>query len=190
MEPLVSLVGMTALTCVDVVGRFFGYPVFGSVELVGFMATLSVALALPYTHKVKGHIGVEILGQVIFPKGHRHIIELCTSFLSLGLFALITWRMAVYAQTMQNSGEVSMNLELPEHVIIYITSFCFLMFFLLIIQDITRYIKLLKGRINESDPDRYHRHCYYACAFYDPYACCLCYGACWICRFFPYMISA
>jgi len=39
-----------------------------------------------------------------------------------------------------------MNLELPEHVIIYITSFCFLMFVLLIIQDITRYIKLLKGR--------------------------------------------
>ena len=49
----VSLVGMVSLTCVDVVGRFFGHPVFGSVELVGFMATLSVALALPYTHHVK-----------------------------------------------------------------------------------------------------------------------------------------
>lgn len=141
----VSLVGMVALTCIDVVGRFFGYPVFGSVELVGFMATLSVALALPYTHQVKGHIGVEILVR-LFSERTQNIIELCTSFLSLGLFALITWRMAVYARTMQKSGEVSMNLELPEHVIIYITSFCFLVFFLLIIQDITRYIKLLKGR--------------------------------------------
>jgi TRAP-type C4-dicarboxylate transport system permease small subunit len=141
----VSLTGMTALTCVDVVGRYFGHPVFGSVELVGFMATLSVALALPYTHQVKGHIGVEILVR-LFSERTQTIIELCTSFISLGLFALITWRMAVYAHTMEQSGEVSMNLELPQHIIIYITSFCFLMFFLLIIKDITRYIKILKGR--------------------------------------------
>ncbi len=140
-----SLVGMAALTCVDVVGRYFGHPVFGSVELVGFMATLSVAFALPYTHQVKGHIGVEILVR-LFSERTQTIIELCTSILSLGLFALITWRMFVYARTMQKSGEVSMNLELPEHVIIYITSFCFLMFFLMIIQDITKNIKLLKGR--------------------------------------------
>ena len=99
----VSLVGMAALTCVDVVGRFFGHPVFGSVELVGFMATLSVALALPYTHQVKGHIGVEILVR-LFSDRTQTIIELCTSILSLGLFALITWRMAVYARTMQKSG--------------------------------------------------------------------------------------
>ena len=140
----VSLVGMVALTCVDVVGRFFGYPVFGSVELVGFMATLSVALALPYTHQVKGHIGVEILVR-LFSERTQTIIDLCTSIFSMGLFALITWRMAVYARTMQKAGEVSMNLEFPEHIIIYITSFCFLIFFLLIIQDITKYIKLLKG---------------------------------------------
>ena len=46
------LVGMTFLTCADVVGRFFGYPIFGSVEIVGFMATLAVVMALPYTHQV------------------------------------------------------------------------------------------------------------------------------------------
>ena len=141
----VCLIGMTALTCVDVVGRFFGHPITGSVELVSFMATLSVALALPYTHQVKGHIGVEILVR-LFSERTQTIIELCTSFLSLGLFGLITWRMSVYAKTMQKSGEVSMNLELPQHVIIYITSFCFLMFFLIIIKDITGYIKFLKGR--------------------------------------------
>jgi TRAP-type C4-dicarboxylate transport system permease small subunit len=141
----VCLVGMTALTCVDVVGRFFGHPVFGSVEIVGFMATLAVALALPYTHQLKGHIGVEILVR-LFSERTQTLIELCTSFLSLGLFGIISWRMAVYARTMQKSGEVSMNLEFPEHIIIYVVSFCFLMFFLLILQDITRYIKILKGQ--------------------------------------------
>ena len=46
------LVGMTLLTCADVVGRAFGYPIFGSVEIVGFMATLAVVMAMPYTHHV------------------------------------------------------------------------------------------------------------------------------------------
>ena len=138
------LVGMTLLTCVDVVGRFFGHPVFGSVELVGFMATLAVALALPYTHQVKGHIGVELVVRLL-PDKTQTIIDLCTGLLSFGLLGIITWRMLVYARTMKNSGEVSMNLELPEYIIIYIVSFCFLIFTLLLLRDIIDYIKRLAG---------------------------------------------
>jgi len=59
------LVGMTFLTCADVVGRLFLHPIFGSVEIVAFMATLSVAMALPYTHKIQGHVGVEILVRLL-----------------------------------------------------------------------------------------------------------------------------
>ena len=45
----IALMGMTLVTCADVVGRYLGHPIFGSVEIVGFLATLAVALALPYT---------------------------------------------------------------------------------------------------------------------------------------------
>ena len=34
----VCLVGMMGLTCADVIGRFFRHPIFGSVELVGFIS--------------------------------------------------------------------------------------------------------------------------------------------------------
>lgn len=37
--------------------------------------------------------------------------------LSLGLFGLVTWRMTLYAHTMQESGEVSISLELPEYFV-------------------------------------------------------------------------
>ncbi len=134
------LVGMTFLTCVDVVGRAFGRPVFGSVEIVGFMATLAVVMAMPYTHQVQGHIGVEILVR-LFSEKTQTIIDICTGILSLILFALISWRMAVYAHTMQESGEVSMNLELPEHVIIYLTAFCLVVFTLIILKDIIANIR-------------------------------------------------
>ncbi len=139
------LVGMTFLTCADVVGRAFGYPIFGSVEIVGFMATLAVVMALPYTHQVNGHIGVEIVVRLLSEKTQT-IIDICTGILSLGLFTLVTWRMILYARTMQESGEVSMNLELPEHLIIYIAALCLLVFTLNILQSIIINIRKLKSQ--------------------------------------------
>ena len=139
------IVGMTFLTVADVIGRFFRHPIFGSVEIVGFMATLAVASALPYTHKIKGHVGVEILVR-LFSKRTQTVIDICTGILSLCLFGLVTWRMTLYAYTMQKSGEVSISLELPEYVIIYISAFCLLVFTLVIFQDVINKIKSLKDK--------------------------------------------
>ena len=136
------LVGMMLLTCVDVVGRAFGHPIFGSVEIVGFMATLAVVMAMPYTHQVQGHIGVEILVR-LFSEKTQIIVDICTGIISLVLFAVVTWRMTVYANTMKKSGEVSMNLELPEHLVIYVTAFCLLTFTLIILRDIINNIRKL-----------------------------------------------
>jgi len=141
---LACLVGMMLLTCVDVVGRKFGHPIFGSVELVGFMATMAVAFALPYTHQVRAHIGVEVLVQLLSRKA-QNIIELCTHLVSLGLFIVVTWQMFLYADTIHKSGTVSMSLELPEHLIIYIVAVCFLIFSLMIMKDIVENIQKLTG---------------------------------------------
>jgi TRAP-type C4-dicarboxylate transport system permease small subunit len=139
------LVGMMLLTCVDVVGRAFGHPIFGSVEIVGYMAILSVVMAMPYTHQVQGHIGVEIIVR-LFSEKTQTIIDICTGIISLILFAVVTWRMTVYANTMKESGEVSMNLELPEHLVIYVTAFCLLTFTLVILMDILNNIKKLNSK--------------------------------------------
>ena len=139
------LVGMTFLTCADVVGRALGHPIFGSVEIVGFMATLAVVMAMPYTHQVQGHIGVEILVRLLSEKTQT-IIDICTGIISLILFTVISWRMVVYAHTMQESGEVSMNLELPEHVIIYLTAVCLVVFTLIILKDIINNIRKLRNQ--------------------------------------------
>jgi TRAP-type C4-dicarboxylate transport system permease small subunit len=137
------LIGMTLLTCADVVGRFFRHPIFGSVEIVGFMATLAVAMALPFTHQIKGHIGVELLVRTLSERT-QGIVDICTGLLSLALFGIVTWRMAVYARTMQQSGEVSMNLELPEYIVIYIVAFCFAILTLIILREIAGNIKKLR----------------------------------------------
>ena len=138
----VCLAIMTMVTCVDVVGRYLGHPIFGSVEIAGFTATLAAALALPYTHHMNGHIGVEVVVRLLSQRTQA-VIALCTNAVAFLLFAVITWRMTDYAETMRRSGEVSISLEFPEHVIIYITAFCFLILTLNLFEDVVKNVNML-----------------------------------------------
>ncbi len=138
-----ALTGMMLLTVVDVIGRFFKHPIFGSVELVGFLATIVVAAALPYTYKVEGHVGVEILVRLLSRKTQL-IIDLFTRTLSLILFGLVTWQMFLYAKDIRMTGEVSMNLEFPIYYMIYLLAFGLLVFSVTIIEIIFKDIKELR----------------------------------------------
>lgn len=139
----VALTAMMLLTVIDVIGRFFKHPIFGSVELVGFLATIVVATALPYTYKVDGHVGVEILVRLLSKKAQL-IIDLLTRTLSLVLFCLVTWQMFLYAKDIYETGEVSMNLEFPIYYIIYLLAFGLLAFSVVIIESIFKNIKQLR----------------------------------------------
>ena len=138
------LTAMMLITCVDVVGRFFNTPILGAVEFVGFFFTLTTAFALPYTHQMDAHIGVELVVTML-PQKHQELLRLITTLTSFLLFCLVTWRMTIYADTIHQSGEVSMTLKLPEYVIIYVVALCFLVFSLILIQDVLKLIKKSKS---------------------------------------------
>ena len=138
------LTAMMLVTCADVVGRFFNTPILGSVEFVGFFATLTTAFALPYTHQMDAHIGVELVVNLL-PQKNQEWVRLVTTTVSFCLFCLVTWRMLIYADTIHQSGEVSMTLKLPEYLIIYLVAVCFLVFSLILIQDLLTLIKKIKN---------------------------------------------
>ncbi|MCD4676287.1 MAG: TRAP transporter small permease [Desulfobacula sp.] len=138
----ITLVCMMMLTVVDVIGRYFKHPIFGSVELTGFFATIIVATALPYTYKMDGHVGVEILVRLLSQKAQL-IIDLFTRSLSLALFSIITWQMFIYAHDIKISGEVSMNMEFPIYYIVYLLAFGLLGFSVTIIETIAKNITQL-----------------------------------------------
>ncbi len=139
----VALTAMMMLTVVDVIGRFFKSPIFGSVELVGFLATIVVAAALPYTYKMDGHVGVEILVRLL-PDKTQIWIDIFTRVLTLVLFFLITWQMFLYAEDIQHTGEVSMNLQFPIYYIVYLLSFALLLFTVTIVEMIFQDIQKLR----------------------------------------------
>jgi len=139
------LVGMMALTCADVIGRMLGHPILGAVELVIAMATLAIGMGLPFTQQNNGHVGVEILVR-LFSDRTQTIIELCTSALSFLLFGIVTWRMVVYARTLQHTGEETVNLAMPLFIFIYALSFCLLVFSLTILRDVIVTLQKLRKR--------------------------------------------
>ena len=141
----VCLVGMTVLTCVDIVGRFFKFPVFGSVELVSFMGVLAVAFALPFTHQTNGHIGVELVVRRLTVKT-RLAVHICTGLLGFALFAVVAWRMAIYGINLKKSGEVSMNLQLPEYVIVLVVAACFTVLTVIILKGVIEAFGQLRGK--------------------------------------------
>lgn len=138
-----ALFGMALLTGADVIGRLFKYPIFGSIELVSFMGVLAVALALPVTQLTKGHIGVELFVDKLPRKG-RLFFELCTETVSLALFIVITWRMFLFSIKLRASGEVSMNLHLPEYAIVFVLACCCVVLCLVIVSSIMQTFTKLK----------------------------------------------
>ena len=121
----ISLMGMMILTCLDVVGGFFGYPVLGAEELVALWASLLLAFALPVAHLAGVNVGVDLLYN-IFPSSLKKVADIFNHTVSCLLFLIIAWRCYLYAASLQASGEVSMILLLPAFILVYAVAFAML----------------------------------------------------------------
>jgi TRAP-type C4-dicarboxylate transport system permease small subunit len=107
-----AVVVMMLLTCADVVLRLLRHPIPGTYEMVGFLGTVVVSLALAHTSLEKGHIAVEILVEKL-PRRIQTAVEAATSLLGAALFTLISWQSLAYAADLKQSGEVSVTLTMP-----------------------------------------------------------------------------
>lgn len=136
----VFLVAMALTTGTDVLGRAFRHPLFGSDEVVALFAGLVTAFTLPYAHKAQSHIAVDlVVGRM--PARARRALAQFTDLLSLGLFAVVSWRMFDYALDLQRAGVRTMSLGLREYFVVAIVGVSFVVFTLLIGRDVLRRAK-------------------------------------------------
>ncbi|MCF8042587.1 MAG: TRAP transporter small permease [Desulfarculaceae bacterium] len=119
-----ALVGMMVVTCVDVIFRGFNRPIFGAVEVVSFMATIVLACAMPLTEFENGHVGVDLFIRRLSARAQARW-DACTKLFSGVLFGLVCWQMWLYGNTVKATGEVSMSLQFPDYILIYIVSVAF-----------------------------------------------------------------
>ena len=116
-----ALAAMMAMICAEIVSRSFYRSIEGAYEIVGFLAAITISLAIAHTQIQKGHVAVEVV--VLRLKKQLQIIIDCFNwFVSIILFALITWRLCVYGIGLQRTGEVSPTLWWPVHPIVYVVA--------------------------------------------------------------------
>jgi C4-dicarboxylate transporter, DctQ subunit len=131
----VCLVAMMALTVADVIGSLFGAPILGSEEMVGLIAALLLACALPATEMEKGHIGVDLL-IMHAPKRFRRVNDLILSVLEVALFSLVAWQLFSYATKLRTVGQVSATLQFPTYYLIYGVALSFVVLAAVILVEI------------------------------------------------------
>ncbi len=140
-----ALVGMMLITCFEVILRGFGHPVFGAVDMIGFLAVLCLAFAMPYTHATQGHVGVDLLIQRLKPRTQA-IVDAINTIAGMALFGIIARQMWLYAAELANKGEVSMTIMIPKSPFIYLVSLSFACLAVAMFGDLIRFVgKAVKG---------------------------------------------
>ena len=143
---MVVLCLLMLLTVGDVIGRYMvgivpGLgPISGSFELTEFMLAVIVLTAIGHTQVKEGHISIDLVVEKFSPRV-RAIIDTATNFLSLVMFALVTWRTATYAQLLYESHDVSGVLRLPVYPFLVVAGLGTFMFCLAMLSSFLQSLK-------------------------------------------------
>ncbi|WP_419271583.1 TRAP transporter small permease [Paracoccus sp. T5] len=105
--------GAAALvTVADVIGRRFGLPIEGVVDLVQLFFIAGAWLVMPYAFMTASHVGVDFLLHLL-PRALAAPLKVAIAALSLGLVALMLWQGYTTFLTRTMFGDRSQQLGIP-----------------------------------------------------------------------------
>lgn len=108
-----TLLAMAFMSLRSIIGRaFFDAPLTGDYELVQFMCAGAVAMALPYTHWISGHVIVDFFTAKAPPKVNA-VLDLAAHLLLAFFAALLSWRIWIGLNDLRGNFDASMLLEIP-----------------------------------------------------------------------------
>ncbi len=114
---------MMTTTCADVILRRFNMPLTGAYDIVKICGALTLALALPYTTAVKGHVAIEYFFHKLNRKG-RIAVDFVMRALAITLFCFLGWRSFMYGNQLRNTGQVTQTLKLPVYWVPWVIGLC------------------------------------------------------------------
>lgn len=112
--------------------RFFGHPIEGTYEWVGFLTAAVISLALPYCAVQQGHITVTFFVDRLSPR-LQVIVDLITGLLSVAFLVLAFWESIVYGTNMAINGEVTLTTQTPFYPFIYLLGLSLLVLALVVL---------------------------------------------------------
>jgi TRAP-type C4-dicarboxylate transport system permease small subunit len=131
----IALVAMMGLVFVNVALRAVWDPILGTYEFTGFLASMTIALALAHCATKKGHVAITIIVERL-PDRIQALLDTIVAILGTGLYVVLAWECSKYAIVMYRSGEVSPTTETPFYPFLFVVAFGLLMLALVLLNDL------------------------------------------------------
>ena len=136
----IVLVAMMSLVFINVLFRAVWQPILGTYEYTGFLAALTISLALAHCAANNGHISITIFADRL-PARVQAILDSFVAILGTALYAVISWQCVKYAINIYNIGEVSPATATPFYPFIFAVAFGLLMLALVLLSDLFKSIQ-------------------------------------------------
>ncbi len=130
-----GLLVMMTLTFVDVISRYFGYPIKGSYDIVGMCGAFVIALPIAYTQMHKGHVGIDFI-VLKLPGPAQKAIDSTNYLLNISFYALLTWQSSIYGKKLWSVGQVSETIQIPLFPFPYVVAIGFALMCLILIIEL------------------------------------------------------
>ena len=98
-------------------------PIVGTYELVALLGAVVIGFSIPLTSWLRGHIYVDFF-LFRFSQKTRNAFNIATRCLGIFLFLMIGINLFKYGMDLQQSGEVSLTLQIPFYPIVYGVGVC------------------------------------------------------------------
>lgn len=150
-----SLVAMTALTTLNVVMRVVAVSIFGTVEVVGWLAVGVNGLALAYSQQHKEHVAITLFTDRL-PQIWQRRLDALGFLTGAGFAAVASWGLWLLITEMIRSGQLSTSLSIVYWPVVGALLIGVLGLLLMLIEDFAvavRDIRLLRAGVTPIRPD-------------------------------------
>ena len=102
--------------------NFFGQAIKGTVEIVGLLTATGLGLALANCEMADFNVGMDVVTEKLSRRSQK-VIATAVYFVSLCFWAIVVWRIFVYANTAFVNGRVTPTASIPIYPFIFILCF-------------------------------------------------------------------
>ncbi len=122
---LCGLIIMVTITVANVVGRIFGFPVPGTLEMIEFLGAITISAVLAYTTVMEGHVAVDlVVGR--FPVKAQRAVGFLSGIIGSLMMLLIGYKTVIIGMRAWADGGKSDILKIPSTPILFFVALCFL----------------------------------------------------------------
>ena len=136
----IALFLMMVLVFTNVALRAAWNPILGTYEFTGFLAALTIALALAHCAAKKGHVAITLFADMM-PERVQAILDTVVAIFGIVLYSILAWQCSKYAMVMYHSGEVSITTLTPFYPFVFVVAFGFAMLVLVILNDLFKSLR-------------------------------------------------